>query len=61
MLEAKDNTIPPPTAEEFLTTYCIARSMLAASSGVPDFQRASRIVIKEYAAGKLLYCHAPPT
>ena len=33
---------------------------MAPSSGVPDFQRASRIVIMEYAVGKLLYCHAPP-
>lgn len=60
MLAAPPGTIPPPTVEEFLTTYCVARSMLASSSGVPDFQRASRIVIKEYAVGKLLYCHAPP-
>lgn len=51
---------PPPTAEEFLGTYCIARSMLAASSGVPDYPRAARIVIKDYADGKLLYCHPPP-
>ena len=34
--------------------------MLAASSGVPDYQRASRIVIKDYTEGKLIYCHAPP-
>lgn len=53
--------IPTPTAEELLETYCIARSMLAAASGVPDFQRAARLVIKDYADGKLLYCHAPPT
>ena len=52
--------MPPPTAEEFLTAYCIARSMLAAGSGVPDFQRASRYVVSDYAVGKLLYCHAPP-
>mmetsp|Transcript_8023 Transcript_8023/g.11612 ORF Transcript_8023/g.11612 Transcript_8023/m.11612 type:complete len:704 (-) Transcript_8023:106-2217(-) len=52
--------IIPPTAEELLTTYCVARSMLAASSGVPDYQRAARIVIKDYADGKLLYCHTPP-
>jgi hypothetical protein len=55
-----EGKIPPPTAEEFLTSYCLARGMLAAASGVPDFQRASRIVIKEYADGKLLYCHPPP-
>jgi len=52
--------LPPPTAEELLGTYCIARSMLAPSSGVPDYQRASRIVVKDYSEGKLLYCHTPP-
>lgn len=52
--------VPPPTAEEFLTTYCVARNMLAASSGVPDYTRASRIIIKDYVSGKLLYCHPPP-
>eukprot|EP00540_Astrosyne_radiata_P023075 CAMPEP_0116853460 /NCGR_PEP_ID=MMETSP0418-20121206/17925_1 /TAXON_ID=1158023 /ORGANISM="Astrosyne radiata, Strain 13vi08-1A" /LENGTH=324 /DNA_ID=CAMNT_0004485865 /DNA_START=135 /DNA_END=1109 /DNA_ORIENTATION=+ len=56
-----DGSLPPPTGEELLGTYCIARSMLAASSGVPDYQRASRVVIKDYAEGKLLYCHAPPS
>ncbi len=52
--------LPPPTAEELLGTYCIARSMLAPSSGVPDYQRASRVVVKDYSEGKLLYCHSPP-
>jgi len=66
MYNAKQNhgsdgiRLPPPTAEEFLTTYCVARSMLAAVSGVPDYQRAARIIIMEYATGKLLYCHSPP-
>jgi hypothetical protein len=48
------------TPEHFLDTYCIARSLLAASSGVPDHQPASRTIIKDYADGKLLYCHPPP-
>jgi large subunit GTPase 1 len=61
MLKSIDGSIPGPTAEDFLNTYCVARSMLASSSGVPDVQRASRVIIKEYAAGKLLYCHSPPT
>jgi large subunit GTPase 1 len=52
--------LPIPTADEFLTTYCVARGMLAASSGVPDYTRGARMIIKDYAAGKLLYCHAPP-
>jgi len=53
-------TLPTPTAEELLGTYCIARSMLAPASGVPDYQRASRVVVKDYSKGKLLYCHSPP-
>ena len=52
--------VPSPTAEEFMTTYCVARSMLAAASGVPDYTRAARIIIKDYVSGKLLYCHPPP-
>ena len=52
--------LPPPTAEELLTTYCVARSFMAAGSGVPDFQRAARLVIRDYAVGRLLYCHPPP-
>ena len=55
------STVPLPTAEELLTTYCIARSMIAASSGIPDYQMAARLVIKDYADGKLLFCHSPPT
>ena len=53
--------MPPPTGEEFLTTYCIARSMLAAGSGVPDYTRAARFIIRDYVSGKLLYCHPPPS
>ena len=56
-----NDPIPPPTAEELLSTYCYARGMLAASSGVPDYPRAARLVIQDYAAGKLLYCHPPPS
>ena len=57
----KSTTPPPPTGEEFLRTLCEARGMLAAGSGVPDYTRSSRMVIKDYASGKLLYCHAPPS
>ena len=56
----RNNKYPPPTAEEFLTTFCLARSMLSSNSGVPDYARASRDIIMEYATGKLLYCHPPP-
>jgi large subunit GTPase 1 len=53
--------VPPPTGEELLTTFCIARSIFASSSGIPDFTRAARFVIRDYAVGRLLYCHAPPS
>ncbi|MGK3742169.1 MAG: large subunit GTPase 1 [Bacillariaceae sp.] len=59
--EGTDNIrIPPPTADEFLTAYCVTRSMLAAGSGLPDYSRASRIIVMEYATGSLLFCHSPP-
>ncbi|GMI15229.1 hypothetical protein TrVE_jg241 [Triparma verrucosa] len=51
---------PPPTAEELLTEYCRARSIIAAGSGVPDWQRAARVVVKDYVEGKLLFNHPPP-
>ena len=60
LVTAGGTRLPPPTAEELLGTYCIARSLLAPASGVPDYQRASRVVIKDYTEGKLIYCHPPP-
>jgi len=53
--------IPPPTSEDLLGTYCIARSIFASSSGVPDYQRAARVIIKDFTNGKLIYCHPPPS
>jgi large subunit GTPase 1 len=53
-LLAASESLPPPTGDEFLNTYCAARS-------IADVPRAARLIIKDYAAGKLLYCHAPPT
>ncbi len=39
--------LPPPTAEELLNTFCVARSFLAAVSGVPDYQRGAKPIIKD--------------
>lgn len=50
----------PMTADLLLDTFCVIRSMLNASSGTPDHQRASRLFIRDYVSGKLLYCHPPP-
>lgn len=60
LTDANMTRLPPPTAVELLDTFCIARSMLAPHSGVPDHQRASRTFIKDYVDGKLIYCHPPP-
>ena len=54
------STSDKPSAEEFLRSYCIARSLLAPSSGVPDYYRASQVVLKDYVHGALLYFHSPP-
>lgn len=56
-----EGPIPAPSAEELLTTFCLARSILAAGSGVCDHQRASRVVVEDYVTGKLLHCHPPPS
>ncbi|GAA5841852.1 hypothetical protein JCM11251_005403 [Rhodosporidiobolus azoricus] len=50
-----------PTAAEFLSTYCIARGFFTGGQGNPDHSRASRLVLKDFVNGKLLYCHPPPT
>ena len=54
------NELPQPTGEELLKSYCVSRSLYASGSGQPHYQQASRIIIKDYVEGKLLYCHPPP-
>ncbi|GAA5906759.1 hypothetical protein JCM6882_003294 [Rhodosporidiobolus microsporus] len=49
-----------PTAAEFLSTWCIARGFFTGGQGNPDHSRASRLVLKDFVNGKLLYCHPPP-
>lgn len=48
-----------PTAAEILCTFAIARGFRTSNFGNPDQSRASRIILKDYVAGKLLFCHAP--
>ncbi|KAK9478671.1 P-loop containing nucleoside triphosphate hydrolase protein [Lipomyces japonicus] len=50
-----------PTADELLGAYAIARGFIRSSKGGrPDESKASRVVLKDYVKGKLLYCHPPP-
>lgn len=48
-----------PTAYELLSAYARIRGFMT-HKGVPDVQRASRLVLKDYVNGKLCYCHCPP-
>jgi hypothetical protein len=47
------------SATDLLNTYARQRGFMA-SNGRPDDSRASRIVLKDFTKGKLLYCHPPP-
>lgn len=49
-----------PTAREFLTTYGIARGYFTGGQGNVDTAKTSRVVLKDYVNGRLLYCHPPP-
>ena len=49
-----------PSGEDLLKTYCVSRSLYASGSGQPHYQQASRVVIRDYVEGRLLYCHPPP-
>jgi hypothetical protein len=42
-----------------LDTYAISKGMMS-HKNVPNAAMASRKLLKDYVAGKLLYCHAPP-
>jgi len=54
------SSLPLPTPQQVLDTYCHARRMYASASGVPDHPRATRTIVKDYVKGTLLYCHPPP-
>ncbi|KAJ1838098.1 hypothetical protein LPJ70_005598, partial [Coemansia sp. RSA 2708] len=49
-----------PTAEELLIAYAAARGLFKAGEGNPDESRAARVLLKDYVAGKLVFCHPPP-
>jgi len=49
----------PPTGDEMLNAYAFQRGFMT-SSGLPDQSRAARIILTDYVAGKLIYCHPPP-
>ncbi|KAG7146135.1 Large subunit GTPase 1 like protein [Verticillium longisporum] len=49
-----------PTASELLRSYARARGYQTQGLGQPDESRAARYILKDYVAGKLLFCQPPP-
>ncbi|VDN97411.1 unnamed protein product, partial [Rodentolepis nana] len=49
----------PPTPHELLTAYACSRGFMA-TKGNPHYDRAARVILKDYVKGRLRYCHAPP-
>ena len=47
------------TAEELCTVYALGRGYMN-HKGMPDVNRGSRYLLKDYVNGKLLYCYPPP-
>lgn len=48
-----------PTAHEILSAYATNRGWLN-GSGLPDRTRSARALLKDYTAGRLVYCEWPP-
>ena len=53
------NVCRPPTPAELLRAIALARGWVV-GNGLPDEARAGRLLLKEYTAGKLVYCNHPP-
>jgi ribosome biogenesis GTPase A len=50
-----------PTPAELLDTYCRARGFMASGPAAGgDHPRGSRILLKDYCEGRLVYAHPPP-
>jgi len=49
----------PPTSEELLLAYAGSRGFMNVR-GSPDEPRGARYILKDYVAGKLLFCFEPP-
>ncbi|VUZ54501.1 unnamed protein product [Hymenolepis diminuta] len=49
----------PPTPHELLAAHACSRGFMA-TKGNPHYDRAARVILKDYVKGRLRYCHAPP-
>jgi len=47
------------STDEFLDLHAVSRGFMT-TSGRPDQQRSSRLILKDYIRANLVYCHPPP-
>jgi large subunit GTPase 1 len=58
LAHSKRNTAPL-TVDELLEAFAHSRGLMA-QKGVPNGPASSRVILKDYVNGKLLFCHPPP-
>ena len=50
----------PYRAEQLLDAFCIQRGLVQQNSGLPDYNRAARLILADYLSGKLPHWALPP-
>lgn len=55
------NSGEAPSAIDFLSKVAQNRGFVTSFHGNPDHSRASRIILKDFVSGRILYCYPPPT
>jgi hypothetical protein len=48
------------SVQEICSGYAVSRGLITGGAGVPDCHTAAVRLLKDYVAGKLRFCHAPP-
>eukprot|EP01029_Cantina_marsupialis_P009276 TRINITY_DN2164_c0_g1_i5.p1 TRINITY_DN2164_c0_g1~~TRINITY_DN2164_c0_g1_i5.p1 ORF type:complete len:559 (-),score=126.53 TRINITY_DN2164_c0_g1_i5:495-2111(-) len=55
-----DDPDRPLSTSELLQTYSLRRGYMASTHAGPDEPRGARCILKDFVAGKILYCNVPP-
>jgi ribosome biogenesis GTPase A len=50
----------PYRAEQLLDAFCMQRGLVQQNSGLPDYNRAARLILADYLSGKLPHWALPP-
>lgn len=48
------------TSAQLLTAYGVKHSLYAQGSGLPEMAKISKVMLKDFVNGKLLFCKIPP-